>query len=108
MKMITAVVNKHDALEVCEVLKNSGYEFTKLATVGGFLKSSNTTLLMGVEDENLEAVLDLIRRNCARRTEDIPLSSVTEKGIYHATHPTAVVVGGAVVFVTDVAYFEKM
>ena len=67
MKMITAIVNKKDTNDVCLALMENRFEFTKLATTGGFLKSGNTTLMIGVDDEKLETALDLIRKNCAKR-----------------------------------------
>ena len=41
MKMITAIVNKKDAGEVCDALKDEKFAFTKMATTGGFLKAGN-------------------------------------------------------------------
>ena len=108
MKMITAVVNKKDSNEVCDTLTKYHIAFTKLATQGGFLRSSNTTLLIGVEDEKLQSVLDMIRRHCAKRVEPVLAAPVTEGGHIYSSRPVEVTVGGAIVFVTDVCYFEKM
>ena len=109
MKMITAIVNKKDTNEVCFALTDNRFEFTKLATTGGFLRAGNTTLLIGVEDEKLDDVLDLIRKNCAKRLERVPTVPTTEMApmVYHS-YPSEVMVGGAIVFVTDVCHFEKM
>lgn len=108
MKMITAIVNKKDANEVCDSLTRHCISFTKLATVGGFLRSSNTTLLIGVEDEKVEDVLGMIRRHCSTRHHVVPSAPALEGGHMYASYPVEVSVGGAIVFVTDVAYFEKM
>ena len=109
MKMITAIVNKKDTNEVCFALTDHHFEFTKLATTGGFLRAGNTTLLIGVEDEKLDEALDLIRKNCAKRMERVPAMPTAEMApmVYHTT-PAEVMVGGAIVFVTDVCHFEKM
>lgn len=109
MKMITAIVNRKDTARVCEVLTENKFEFTKLATTGGFLKAGNTTLMIGVEDDQLETVLSLIRHNCARRMERVPSIPSTEMShIMYSTYPTEVMVGGAIVFVSEVCHFEKM
>ena len=105
MKMITAIVNKRDAGEVCESLSNAGFAFTKMATVGGFLTSGNTTLLIGTEDHMVSPVLEIIRTHCSRRVEPVPTSDHTGRAI---GYPANVTVGGATVFVTDVEHFEKM
>jgi len=109
MKMITAIVNKKDTVRVCEALTNNGVEFTRLATTGGFLRAGNTTLLIGIDDERLDIALELIRKNCARRMEKISTPSVLDAPIHiHNPQVAKVMVGGAIVFVNDVTYFEKM
>ena len=50
MKMITAIINNNDSDAVCSGLRDGGFYFTKMSTTGGFLRSGNTTLLMGTED----------------------------------------------------------
>lgn len=107
--MITAIVNKKDTVRVCEALTNNGVEFTRLATTGGFLRAGNTTLMIGVEDERLEFALELIRKNCARRMEKISAPGMMDNPVHvHNPQVAEVMVGGAIVFVNDVTYFEKM
>ena len=107
MKMITAIVNKKDAGEVCDSLAEHKFTFTKMATTGGFLKSGNVTLLIGTEDEKVEVALDIIRRHCAQRMEPMP-SVVHTNGPAFGYYKTEVLVGGATVFVSSVERFEKM
>ncbi len=107
MKMITAIVNKKDAGEVCDALAEGRFTFTKMATTGGFLKTGNTTLLIGVEDEKVDEVLKIIRKHCAKRMEVVP--SVVNAGMpVFGYYQTEVPVGGATVFVSPVERFEKM
>ena len=108
MKMITAIVNYKDTNRVCQALSAKGFEHTRLATTGGFLRASNTTLLIGAADDKVKPVLDLIRRHCAQRVTSIPVAPVSEIGHLYASNSTEVTVGGAIVFVTDVVHFEKM
>ncbi len=103
MKMITAIVNKKDSGEVCKHLTNEGFFYTKIASAGGFLRAGNVTLFIGIEDEKLELVLDVIKQHCSKRTEYIPANVV--HGMH--TQVTEVLVGGATVFVSDVLQFEK-
>ncbi|MBO5051473.1 MAG: cyclic-di-AMP receptor [Clostridia bacterium] len=109
MKMITAIVNKKDTGAVCRALTDEGFEFTKLATTGGFLRDGNTTLLIGVADERLQPAIEVIRHNCAQRLQKVPALPPTEMAatVYHS-YPAEVMVGGAIVFVSDVLHFEKM
>ena len=106
MKMITAIINKRDAAEVCESLSKAGFSFTKMATVGGFLTAGNTTLLIGTEDHMVSPALEIIRTHCSRRVEPVHASDHT--GVTTIAYPAQVTVGGATVFVTDVEHFEKM
>ncbi|MGN0544512.1 MAG: cyclic-di-AMP receptor [Acutalibacteraceae bacterium] len=94
MKLITAVIGKKDMNPVCDALREAGFSFTKIPTSGGFLRSSNMTLLLGVDDDKLSAAVELIDKNCRKHTEQTDEKKVT--------------VGGATVFVTDVERFEKM
>ena len=107
MKMITAIVNKKDAGEVCDALAEAKIAFTRMATTGGFLKAGNATLLIGVEDDQVDATLEIIRKHCARRMEPIP--SVVNAGVpSFGYYQAEVLVGGATVFVTPIERFEKM
>ena len=108
MKMITAIVNYKDTNRVCQVLTEKGFEHTRLATTGGFLRAGNTTVLMGVEDARLDEALSIIQSNCKRRKEAVPEMPPAEMpaGVYNQ-FPTEVTVGGAIVFVTEVQRFEK-
>ena len=107
MKMITAIVNKKDAGEVCDALSEERFTFTKMATTGGFLKAGNVTLLIGTDDEKVDDVLAIIRKHCAQRME--PMPSVVNAGVpAFGYYKTEVLVGGATVFVSPVERFEKM
>ena len=105
--MITAIVNKKDAGEVCDALKDEKFTFTKMATTGGFLKAGNVTLLMGVDDDRVDVAIEIIRKHCAQRME--PMPSVVNAGVpAFSYYQTEVLVGGATVFVRPVERFEKM
>ena len=67
MKLLLAIVQDADVNFLMDALTENGYRVTRLSTTGGFLKKGNTTLLIGVEEEKLEEVLDIIEKNCKRR-----------------------------------------
>lgn len=62
MKLILAVVAQRDAPAVMEVLVAAKLQVTKLASMGGFLKKGNVTLLIGTEDAQVDEALQLITR----------------------------------------------
>ena len=106
MKMITAIVNKKDSGKVCSALIDEGFYFTKTASSGGFLTIGNTTLIIGVEDDQVDAVIEVVRKHSSRRTETV--TGMIGEAMTSTVVPTQVIVGGATVFVTNVEHFEKM
>ena len=107
MKMITAIVNKRDSGEVCDSLTEAKVTFTKMSSIGGFLRAGNTTLFIGVEDERVDEVIEIIRKHCAKRMEPVPAVISTGMPAF-GYYKTEVMVGGATVFVSAVERFEKM
>jgi uncharacterized protein YaaQ len=109
MKMVIAIVQDDDALDLVDALTEKNFRVTKLATTGGFLKSGNTTLLMGVEATRTQEVIDVIEITCKKRNEvvaaPVPFSASTE---LYMQFPVEVQVGGATVFVIDVDKFVRI
>lgn len=108
MKLIIAIVQDEDASRLIGQLMNDGFSVTKLATTGGFLKSGNTTILAGVEDNRVQDCLGIIEKVCKSRKQ-IATSPVTmggSSGMY-ASYPIEVTVGGATVFILAVDQFVK-
>ncbi|MCL7453961.1 MAG: cyclic-di-AMP receptor [Anaerolineae bacterium] len=108
MKLIVSIVHSEDARQLVDALTGAGYRATTISTTGGFLRQGNATVLVGTKDENVPHVLDLIRDNCQTRTQYVnPLPPVMEPGEMYLPTPVDVQVGGATVFVLDVAQFER-
>lgn len=109
MKLIIAIVQDEDASRLVNKLMNEGFGATKLATTGGFLRSGNTTLLTGVEDEKMDQVMDIIEHTCKSRKQMAPVHAPISgtAGMYVPAYPVQVTVGGAIVFVLDVEQFKK-
>ena len=107
MKMVMAIINADDDHTVVSNLTKSGFSVTKLATTGGFLKTGNTTVLVGVDDEKLQDVLDIINKHSHSRKQMVPSNSELGMGFFPAV-PVEISVGGATIFVMDVERFEKI
>lgn len=109
MKLVIAIVQDEDANDLIDVITEKGYGVTKLATTGGFLKSGNTTLMIGVAKEKVDIVLNLIEDVCKTRKQVIssPSPAAGSTGIY-VPFPLEVNVGGATIFVVDVDKFKKI
>lgn len=107
MKLIFAIINKEDSSEVSNALTKSKFSVTKLATTGGFLMSGNITLIIGVQEEKVSEVLDIIKEHSKQRKEIVPSTATYGIGVT-TSFPLEVTVGGATVFVVDVERFEKV
>jgi len=107
MKMVLAVIDKDDAPNVEQNLVRGGFGITKLSTTGGFLRSGNVTILVGVDDDKTQEVLDIIREHSKSRTQHMPVMTGGETS-YMSPMPVEVPVGGATVFVLNVERFEKI
>ena len=109
MKLIIAIVQDDDSGDLVDILTESGFRVTKLATTGGFLKAGNTTLMIGVEKENVDKVLSQIEEVCKTRNQLVttPTPVAGSTGVY-VPYPVEVEVGGATVFVVDVDKFVKI
>ena len=109
MKLIVAIVQDEDTPALTDALVAAGHRFTKVSTTGSFLRTGNTSLLIGVEDEGVQGVLGILRRTARRRTQiAVPYSPALEPGLLYMPENFEVEVGGAVVFVADVSRFERI
>lgn len=87
MKLVIAIVRDVDDNAVVEAMVAQGYRVTRVASTGGFLRKGNVTLLIGVEESQVQGVLDTLRGVCCP----------AEAGQHRAT-----------VFVVDARHFEQM
>lgn len=108
MKLLIAVIHNRDKNKVIEDLVQAGFKFTIIGSTGGFLREGNTTFLIGIQDEELNSVLEIIKKNCHTREQMVNVvpPDATAVGGYVA-NPIQVPVGGAVTFVVDVEHFER-
>jgi len=63
MKMIIAIVKDHDADPVTQALTAENFRVTRIASTGGFLRSGVATLLIGVDDADVDAAIRVMREN---------------------------------------------
>lgn len=107
MKLIIAVVQDQDAEATTKALNEAGHRVTRVASTGGFFSVGNTTLLSGVDDDAVDAVISILRQTCQRRTRLIPAGpNIVESAAMMGAF-VEVEVGGATVFVLDVEHFEQ-
>jgi uncharacterized protein YaaQ len=59
MKLIIAIVADDAAEQAIPRLLDAGLRVTRVASTGGFLRRGNTTLLLGLDDKDVDRALDL-------------------------------------------------
>lgn len=108
--MILAVLPGDDCDDTISDLNEEGFFVTLLSSSGGFLKKKSTTVMIGAREEDLDEILEIIRRNAGSRTETIyqAVPPTCDSNCYSgAVFPTQVRTGGATVFVMDLKAIKK-
>tara|TARA_Y100001934_G_C12215557_1_gene708210 strand:- start:359 stop:688 length:330 start_codon:yes stop_codon:yes gene_type:complete len=109
MKLLLTIIQDPDSNKLQKVLTDRGLGVTKLSSTGGFLRQGNSTFLIGVEDDQVPEVRELISSTCRERTElMIPGAAMADlEGVY-AAQATEVTLGGAIIFTLNVDDFVKV
>ncbi|HET6871596.1 MAG TPA: cyclic-di-AMP receptor [Sporolactobacillaceae bacterium] len=108
MKLIMAVVQDKDSNRLSSALVKANFKATKLASTGGFLRSGNTTFIIGTETPRVNQLLNVIKENCESREQMVaPISPMGGNADSYIPHPVEVEVGGATVFVLSVEDFKQ-
>jgi len=108
MKLVLAIINSEDAQRVIRSLTEKSFSVTKLATTGGFLMKGNVTIITGVEDDQVNKVIEIIREKSESRRQVIPSLPESRMGGFIDTALVEVMVGGATIFVMALDHFEKI
>jgi uncharacterized protein YaaQ len=109
MKLVVAIVHHEDAGALVDALLEHDHRATRLHSSGGFLKQSNATIIVGVEDDRVEEILGLVRESCTARTQVVnPMPPIMEPGEFFMPYPLEVEVGGATVFILSVDRLERL
>ncbi len=108
MKLVITIVQDKDSHRLSNALIEKDMRATKLASTGGFLKAGNTTFFIGVDDNRVDEVLQIIKENCKAREQLVtPVSSLGGNADSYIPYPVEVQVGGATVFVLPIEQFQQ-
>ncbi len=107
MKLIIAVVQDKDSNRLRNEFIKANIGATRLSTSGGFLKSGNTTYMVGIADDRVQEVLDIIHETSRTRQQFMTPQVNLDAEDTTASYPVEVQVGGATVFVMPVDQFHQ-
>ena len=109
MKLVVAIVHSEDAGALVDALLEREFRATRLHWSGGLLKQTNATIVLGVEDGQVDQVIGIVGEQCHARTQIVnPMPPIMEPGEFYLPYPVEVEMGGAVVFVLPVERFERL
>jgi uncharacterized protein YaaQ len=69
MKLIVVILRDNDNEPVSQQLIQQGFRVTRIASTGGFFRRGMSTLMIGVENERVEAAIDVIRQSATPPVE---------------------------------------
>ncbi len=72
MKMILTILQDSHSDAVARALLANGFRVTRLASTGGLLRGGRTTLMIGVDNEQVEPALEIIRAEVPPAPENNP------------------------------------
>ena len=65
MKLIMCILKDEDKDSVSRGLNQAGYSATVMPSTGAYFRRGNATLMVGVEDEEVQPAIEVIKENCA-------------------------------------------
>lgn len=107
-RLCVIIADSNDADRLMERLVRGGMPATKIGSTGGFLRRGNATVLSGVAEEDVAAVVEIVGEECHARREFIPVQTLPFLGDSALiADPVEVRAGGAVVFVIEIERFVR-
>ena len=105
--LLLAIIQAQDAESATRALTQAGLRVTRIGSVGGFLRTENATLLVGLKRDEMPHAIQQLTEHCHERTMFV--NAIAEAASWHASYiaPIEVTVGGATVFTLPVERFAR-
>ena len=101
-QLVIAILQKDDFEETSSELAQNGFFMTRLSSSGGFLRKENITIMIGVEENRLDELMELLKKTAGRREKVTFGMAASPMDIRHrggaTTAPIYVQGGGVTVF----------
>ena len=105
--LMLAMIQSQDAESATRALAQVGLRVTRIGSVGGFLRTANVTLLLGLKRDEMPRAIQRLTEQCHERTMFV--NAAAEVASWHGGYvaPIEVTVGGATVFALPVERFAR-
>jgi uncharacterized protein YaaQ len=70
MKLILAILRDEAVESISQALVNKQFRVTRIASTGGFLRRGSTTMIIGVENEQVQTAIQTMRAACPPAAAD--------------------------------------
>lgn len=107
MKLMLIIISNDDVQGVTNALLKEKFFFTKLSTTGGLLPSGNTTLLLGLDENKVDDVKEIINVYSKTRKKKVASGEPGDFTVF-SNFPASVKINGATIFVLDVESYYKL
>jgi uncharacterized protein YaaQ len=110
MKLVIAIAHNREQARVADALISAGFAFTKLGSTGGFLRQGSTTLLIGVEEADVDRVMTIFKEHCHKAERILSIAPDPNPALSVGTissHPLIAEEGGGIAFVVDANCVER-
>ena len=67
-RMVMCIIHREDVEELTRALNEQNYRVTRATTTGGFLRQGNASLMIGVDETQVDDVLAIIKENTSPRS----------------------------------------
>ena len=104
-RLMAVIIQEQDFENAVNGLNNLGFSVARLPSTGGFLSRRNVTLLIGIQEGREEAAVRSLKTSCKKRVEY--LSQPIKNLPIPLSTPTAITIGGAVIFTFEVESYDE-
>jgi uncharacterized protein YaaQ len=105
-KLMTVVVQEQDIDSAINALTQIGVCVTHLSSTGAFLGRRNATLVIGLNEQQIEETVEALTKSCRRRVEYV--ATPLEGSPLPFPSPTPITVGGATIFTFEVERYLEL
>ena len=83
MKMIIAIVKDNDADILTQAFTAGSFRVTRVASTGGFMRSGVVTMLLGVDDNQVDAAIQILRDSIPSKEGDVKRATLFVVPVQH-------------------------